>query len=79
MEGLMNTRPYRLIRERDLPAYAGLKRTQISELIKRGEFPRPIKLSDGGRAKAWLEEELLLWQRRRLASRDAAWKAPNRE
>jgi prophage regulatory protein len=73
------TRPYRLVRERDLPAYAGLKRTQISELIKRGEFPRPIKLSDGGRAKAWLEDELLLWQRRRLASRDAAWKDANRE
>jgi prophage regulatory protein len=80
MEGLMNgSRPYRLIRERDLPAYAGLKRTQISELIKRGEFPRPIKLTESGRAKAWLEEELLLWQLRRLASRDAAWKAPNRE
>ena len=73
------TRPYRLIRERDLPAYAGLKRTQISELIKRGEFPRPIKLSDGGRAKAWLEDELLLWQRQRLASRDTAWKDANRE
>ena len=80
MNGLMSaTRPYRLVRERDLPAYAGLKRTQISELIKRGEFPRPIKLSDGGRAKAWLEDELLLWQRQRLASRDAAWKDANRE
>ena len=80
MDGLMSaTRPYRLVRERDLPAYAGLKRTQISELIKRGEFPRPIKLSDGGRAKAWLEDELLLWQRQRLASRDTAWKDANRE
>ena len=80
MEGLMNaSRPYRLIRERDLPAYAGLKRTQISELIKRGEFPRPIKLSDGGRAKAWLEDELLLWQRQRLALRDAARKDANRK
>ena len=79
MEGLMSgSRPYRLVRERDLPA-AGLKRTQISELIKRGEFPRPIKLSDGGRAKAWLEDELLLWQRQRLASRDTAWKDANRE
>ena len=64
------TRPARLRRA---------KRTQISELIKRGEFPRPIKLSDGGRAKAWLEDELLLWQRQRLASRDAAWKGANRE
>ena len=40
---------------------------------------RPIKLSDGGRAKAWLEDELLLWQRQRLASRDTAWKDANRE
>lgn len=68
---MTEARPYRLVRERDLPAYAGLKRTQISELIKRGEFPRPIKLSNGGRAKAWLEEELLIWQRQRLATRDA--------
>jgi predicted DNA-binding transcriptional regulator AlpA len=43
-------RPYRLVHERDLPTYAGLKRTQIAELIKRGEFPRSIRLSDGGRA-----------------------------
>ena len=50
-ENTMNDlRPYRLVRERDLPTYAGLKRTQIAELIKRGEFPRPIRLSDGGRA-----------------------------
>jgi prophage regulatory protein len=68
---MTEARPSRLVRERDLPAYAGLKRTQISELIKRGEFPRPIKLSNGGRAKAWLEEELLIWQRQRLATRDA--------
>jgi predicted DNA-binding transcriptional regulator AlpA len=73
MESSMTeARPYRLVRERDLPVYAGLRRTQIAELIRRGEFPRPIKLSDGGRAKAWLEEELLSWQRQRLASRDAA-------
>ena len=55
---MTDVRPYRLVRERDLPFYAGLKRTQISELIKRGEFPRPIKLSDSGRAKAWLADEL---------------------
>jgi prophage regulatory protein len=62
--------PFRLVRERDLPTYAGLKRTQIAELIKRGEFPRPIRLSDGGRAKAWVAEELVIWQRQRLAKRD---------
>jgi prophage regulatory protein len=67
---MTDARPHRLVRERDLPAYAGLKRTQIFELIKRGEFPRPIKLSERGRAKAWLEDEVLSWQRQRLAKRD---------
>jgi predicted DNA-binding transcriptional regulator AlpA len=66
----MEARHFRLVQERDLPAYAGLKRTQITELIKRVEVPRPIKLSDSGRAKARLEDELLLWQRQRLAKRD---------
>jgi prophage regulatory protein len=71
---MTEVRLHRLIRERDLPAYSGLRRTQIATLIKRGKFPRPIKLSEGGRAKAWLEEELANWQRERLASRDAAQK-----
>ena len=66
---MTDARPHRLVRERDLPAYVGLKRTQISELIRRGEFPRPIKLSEGGHAKAWLEDEVLSWQIQRLANK----------
>jgi predicted DNA-binding transcriptional regulator AlpA len=67
---MTESRPYRLVRERDLPTYAGLRRTQIAELIKKREFPRPIRLSDGGRAKAWVEDELIVWQRQRLSRRD---------
>jgi predicted DNA-binding transcriptional regulator AlpA len=69
-KAMTDCRLHRLVRERDLPTYAGLRRTQIAELIKRGEFPRPIRLSDGGRAKAWVEAELIIWQRQRLAKRD---------
>ena len=61
----------RLIRPNELPLYVGLKRTQIGELIKTGEFPRPIPLSDGGRAVAWLEAEIIAWQAVRLLKRDA--------
>jgi predicted DNA-binding transcriptional regulator AlpA len=60
---------HRIIRQRDLPAFVGLQRTQIDELIKKGEFPQPIPLSDGGRAKGWLEDEVAAWQRQRLAKR----------
>ena len=61
---------HRIIRMRDLPDYVGLKRTQIEELIKRGEFPKPVPLSDTGRAKGWLEHELISWQQERLAARE---------
>ena len=59
----------KIIRLRDLPNYVGLRRTQIDELVRKGEFPRPIKLSDTGRARGWLESEVWAWQQERLAKR----------
>jgi predicted DNA-binding transcriptional regulator AlpA len=56
-----------------LPAveqFAGKKRSQIFDDVKLGLFPRPIKLTDGGRAIGWLRRELFEWQRSRVAARD---------
>jgi prophage regulatory protein len=61
----------RIIRERDVDAYCGLRRTRRAELIRRGEFPAPIRLSDGGRARGYLESELIAWQQKCIARRDA--------
>lgn len=44
----------------------GLKKSAIYELMKRGEFPRPIKLT--ARAVGWYEDEIEQW----LASRPVA-------
>jgi prophage regulatory protein len=63
-------RLHRIVRRRHLPQFVGLQRTQIDELIKKGEFPKPIPLSDTGRAVGWIEDELAAWQRARLARRD---------
>ena len=63
-------RLHRIIRLRDLPDYVGLQRTAITELIERGEFPKPVPLSDTGRAVGWLEHELIAWQQDRLAARE---------
>ena len=49
----------RMFRLRDLPEFVGLRRTQIGELIKSGGFPKPVPLSDSGRAVAWLEADLI--------------------
>ena len=66
----MPERLHRIIRRRDLPQFVGLQRTQIAELIKLGEFPKPIPLSNSGRAIGWIEEEIVSWQRQRLPRRD---------
>jgi prophage regulatory protein len=62
----------RMYRLRELPQFVGLRRTQIGELIKEGKFPKPVPLSDGGRAVAWLETDLIAWQNGRIAARNAA-------
>ena len=61
----------RMYRPAELSAFVGLRRTQIAELMKLGEFPHPIPLSDSGRAVAWLESDLLAWQNARIAARNA--------
>lgn len=62
----------RFIRLAELPQYVGLRRTKISELIKAGEFPKPIPLTDHGRAVAWLESDIVAWQALRLAKRETS-------
>ncbi len=68
----MSERPalLRIIRKKDLPTFTGLQRTAIEQLVKRGEFPKPISLSDAGRAVGWIEDEIIAWQHKRLAKRD---------
>jgi prophage regulatory protein len=61
----------RVYRLAELPKFVGLRRTQIAEMIKAGAFPKPIPLSDGGRAVAWLEADLIAWQHGRIAARNA--------
>jgi prophage regulatory protein len=61
----------RMYRLRELPQFVGLRRTQIGDLIKAGQFPKPIPLSDGSRAVAWLESDLIAWQNARIAARNA--------
>ena len=61
----------RMYRWRDLPPFVGLRKTAIEELIKIGEFPKPVPLSNSGRAVAWLEADLIAWQTARIAARNA--------
>lgn len=69
----------KLFRLQDLPDVVALKRTQILDLVRVGKFPKPIKLSDSGRAIAWLESDLIAWQLSRVQLRNGAERSSAQE
>ncbi len=61
-----------ILRRNDVMRATGYRSTQLTELIAQGEFPKPVKLSDGGRAVGWFEDEVIAWQESRDAAREQA-------
>lgn len=59
----------RFLRLKDLSAIVGLSESNIEMKVRYGLFPQPFKLSDSGRAVAWLEEDVAAWQASRIATR----------
>lgn len=59
----------KLLRRPEVEAKTGLPRSSIYDLMAKEEFPRPVDL--GGRAKAWIEEEIDGWIDAAIARRDS--------
>jgi prophage regulatory protein len=57
----------RVIRLPAVEALTGIRKTKIYDLMKDGQFPKPIALSL--RARGWLEDEVLDWITERAATR----------
>jgi len=53
-------------RRRDVEVLTGFARSTIYDMISRGEFPRPVKIT--GKAVAWPESAVAAW----LADRQTA-------
>lgn len=49
-------------------ASTGLSRSHIYALAKKGEFPKPVKLTE--RSSAWVEAEVQKWIESRIAMRN---------
>lgn len=45
----------RIFRMKDLPSITGLQPSTIYEYIAAGKFPKPFKLTPGGRAAGWFD------------------------
>lgn len=62
-----------MIRKPELIAKVGLRDRAIRELEYAGEFPRRVLLNpNGGRAVAWVEDEVDAFLRKRAEAREAA-------
>jgi prophage regulatory protein len=57
-----------VLRRNDVERATGLPRSTLYDLVQKGRFPKPIKI--GARSVGWLENEVLAWQRDRIAARD---------
>ena len=56
-------------RKADACRFYGLGPTELEKQIKAGNIPKPVKLTDSGRACGWFGRDILEWQdARRKAS-----------
>jgi prophage regulatory protein len=60
---------HRFLRRPDVEKATGLTRSSIYELMAAGKFPKPVPLT-GGQAVAWIESEIIAWQKHRIAARE---------
>ena len=60
----------RILRLRDVENQTGLKKSQIYSLMREGDFPSPIPISQ--RARGWASSEIAEWIEGRKAARAEA-------
>ena len=63
---VVGTRAKRVIRLHELPAFLGVKRSQISEAIRTGVL-HPFTVIPGGRSKCVTEDEVAALQQQAIA------------
>lgn len=65
---MMTTEPIRFLRLPAVMDRVGVKETTIWRLVKRGEFPRPVKVTKY--ASAWVESEVNDYMAKLIAGRE---------
>jgi len=57
----------RIIRWPKVHDKVDLCRSHVHQLVSKGDFPSPIKLTPNGRASGWIESEVDAWLEQRIA------------
>lgn len=58
----------RLLKMPEVMTQTGLSRSHLYALAQKGEFPKPVKLSE--RSSAWVEAEVVGWIEARINERN---------
>ena len=59
----------KILSKRELTAMVGLSYPTVWRLMRRGEFPKPVPLSEN--RVGWIESEVAAWLASRVDARDA--------
>ena len=59
----------KLLRLPDVIERTSLRRSTIYDLMEKGAFPRPVKIS-GARSNAWIADEIQAYVEARIAERE---------
>ena len=57
----------RILRFPEVNLKTGLCRSHVHQLVSKGQFPSPIKLTLNGRASGWIESEVNAWLDQRIS------------
>jgi prophage regulatory protein len=58
----------KLLKLKTVIEVTGVSRSHIYALAQKGQFPKPVKLTE--RSSAWVESEIQDWIESRIAARD---------
>ena len=68
----------RFLRQREVLPLSGFgSSSTLKNKVKAGEFPAPIKISEG--RQAWSEREVIAWQQEKIAKRNATLSSATEE
>ena len=65
----MLTKVSEMVKHSELPKYSGCGLTRTDTMIREGEFPAGIPMTDGKQLR-WSLQEILAWQNERIAIRN---------
>ena len=72
----------RILRRTQLPAYTGLSRSVIAELIRKNLFPNGVKLNPSAGhsgVRGWTEDSIRAWQEERVRALEEEMRLKNKK